>query len=204
MSGILQGVEHSALVCLQYSKHVSEYFFFWQFAPLLIAPLLIPVLLNPIFNKKSMHNSIWVHPAQIHPFLDLLWWIGTGSCQELLLTGKGERLTASIAKAVLRYVVNPSFHCSHYSQRHTHWKDTLMNKAHLSSRATSEKHQDSTHLPRLVSRLPIYLFLRWAPTLSDTRSPPPQFLTHHSSRLSLHAASTRISFQAFEHKHEDN
>ena len=91
---------------------------------------------------------------------------------------------------------------------------------------------------RLVSRLPIYLFLRWAPTLSDTRSPPPQFLTHHSSRLSLHAASTFnfnfnfdfnfnfcltqdlllthhssrlslqtastwISFQAFEHKHED-
>ena len=78
-----------------------------------------------------------------------------------------------------------------------------MNKAHLSSRANSEKHQDSTDLPRLVSRLPIYLFLRWAPTLSDTRSPPPQFLTHHSSRLSLHAASTRISFQAFEHKHKD-
>ena len=66
MSGILQGVEHSAVVCLQYSKHVYDYFFFWQFAPLLITPLLIPVFWTQSSAKDqctivfecTLHRSI--------------------------------------------------------------------------------------------------------------------------------------------------
>ena len=138
MSGILQGVEHSALVCLQYSKHVSKYFFFWQFAPLLIAPLLIPVLLNP----KQKANPTIVFGSSLHRSIPS--WTCSGGLG--LVHVRSSYKQQYIGEAIKRYIYlnkllpsprqrsdlasPPLFFVNMH-------RDTIINKPHKSSRATS-------------------------------------------------------------------